>query len=117
MAIVNNPFVQHASGSVGGEIVYRRYFDKTVVSKMPDMSKRVLSEKQIESNERLRLANIYAKYIYKTEEGKMQARLRLKLPAHKTLFHALVKEHLNKYRSMPLEQLYKDFLNDVDQAG
>ena len=34
----------------------RRYYDKTVVSKMPDMSKRVLSEKQKESNERMWLA-------------------------------------------------------------
>jgi hypothetical protein len=37
------------------------------------MSKQVLSEKQMESNERMRLATIYAKIIYKTEEGKIKA--------------------------------------------
>jgi len=108
MAIVNgNPFVQNASGTIGKEIVFKKYYDKTVISKMPDMSKRVLSEKQIESNERLRMANLYAKFIYKTEEGKLAARIRLKLPAHKSLFHALVKEYLNIFKSISLEDLYR----------
>jgi hypothetical protein len=108
MAIVkNSPFVQNASGSIGKEIVFKRYYDKTVISKMPDMSGRVLSEKQIESNERLRMSNLYAKFIYKTEEGKLVARIRLKLPPHKSLFHALVKEYLNTFKSVPLEEFYK----------
>jgi hypothetical protein len=108
MAIVtNNPFVQNASGTVGKLLVFKRYYDKTVISKMPDMSRRVLSEKQIESNERLRMANLYAKFMYKTEEGKLKARIRLKLPAHKSLFHALVKEYLDIFKSISLEELYK----------
>ena len=108
MAIVKgNPFVQNASGTIGKELVFKKYYDKTVISKMPDMSKRILSEKQIESNERLRMANLYAKFIYKTEEGKLAARIRLKLPAHKSLFHALVKEYLNTFKSISLEDLYK----------
>ena len=105
MAIINNPFLQNASGAVGRTIVYKKYYDKTVVSKMPNMSKRVLSEKQIESNERMRLATLYAKYMYRTEEGKIKARIRLKLPAHKSLFHALVKEHLDLNRPLPLQQV------------
>jgi hypothetical protein len=108
MAIVKgNSFVQNASGTIGKELVFKKYYDKTVISKMPDMSKRVLSEKQIESNERLRMANLYAKFIYKTEEGKLAARIRLKLPAHKSLFHALVKEYLTIFKSLSLEDLYK----------
>ena len=109
MAITTSLFFQNVSGSIGKEIVFKRYHDKTVVSKMPDMSKRILTTKQIESNERMRLANIYAKSNYKTQEEKIRARIRLKLPAHKSLFHALVKEHLDKYRPMPLEELYKNF--------
>ncbi len=116
MAIINNPFVQNASGAVGRLLVYKRYYDKTVISKMPDMSRRVLSEKQKESNERMRLATIYAQYMYKTEERKMQARIRLKLPTHKSLFHALVKEHLDQHRSMPLEQVEKTFMDDLSNA-
>src|SRR5664279_863159 len=103
MATVNNnPFVQNASGSVGGMLVFKKYYDKTVISKMPDMSRRVLSEKQKESNEKMRLANYHAKSIYRTEEGKMAARIRLKLPQHKSLYHALVKEYLdlNKYATI-----------------
>lgn len=116
MAIVNNPFVQSASGAVGKLLVYKRYYDKTVISKMPDMSRRVLSEKQKESNERMRLATIYAQYMYKTEERKMQARIRLKLPTHKSLFHALVKEHLDLHKSMPLEQVLATFMDDLPKA-
>jgi hypothetical protein len=108
MAIVKgNPFLQNASGTIGKELVFKKYYDKTVISKVPDMSKRVLTEKQIESNERLRMANLYAKFIYKTEEGKLAARIRLKLPAHKSLFHALVKEYLNIFKSISLEDLYR----------
>ena len=113
MAIINNPFLQNASGTVGRMIVYKRYHDKTVVSKMPDMSKRILSEKQKESNERMRLATIYAKYMYRTEEGKVKARIRLKLPAHKSLFHALVKEHLDQHRQLTLQQVEDTFMKDI----
>jgi hypothetical protein len=113
MAITNNPFLQQASGRVGKTIVYKRYYDKTVISKVPDMSRRVLSEKQEESNERMRLATAYAKFIYKTEEGKIKARIRLKLAAHKSLFHALVKEHLDGHRQMPLDELERTFLHDM----
>src|SRR5450432_3661429 len=115
MAIINNMFLQNASGSIGKQLVFKRYYDKTVVSKMPDMSKRVLSEKQIESNERMRLATIYAKFMYKTEEGKIKARIRLKLPAHKSLFHALVKEHLDLHRNLTLEQVEDDFMKDIPE--
>jgi hypothetical protein len=105
MAIIrNNPLIQQASGTVGGLLVYKKYYDKTVVSKRPDMSGRVLSRKQQESNERLSLANEYAQFIYRTEEGKLKARVRLKLPAHRSLFHALVKEHLDQNRHLSLQQ-------------
>jgi hypothetical protein len=108
MAFVKgNSVMQNASGAIGKEIVFKRYYDKTVISKMPNMSERVLSEKQMESNERLRMANLYAKFIYKTVEGKLAAMIRLKLPPHKSLFHALVKEYLITFKSLTLEELYK----------
>ena len=106
MAIVNNLIMQFASGSIGKELVFKRYHDKTVVTRMPDMSKRVLSEKQKEANERMRLANIYAKAWYKIEEERIRARIRLKLPAHKSLFHAMVKEYLDKHKADTLEEMY-----------
>jgi hypothetical protein len=65
----------------------------------------VLSEKQKETNERMRLANMYAKYLYRNEDGKAKARIRLQTPPHKSLFHALVKEHLDQHRHLTLEQV------------
>jgi len=92
----NNPLVKGASGKVAGDIVYKTYYDKTVLSKVPDMSNRVLSKKQIECNHRLSAANSYAGWFYESEERKIKARIRLKLPQHKSLFHALVKEYMEK---------------------
>ena len=93
--IKNNPLVKGASGKVAGDIVYKTYYDKTVLSKVPDMSKRVLSKKQIEWNHKMIAANEYAGSFYEAEEDKVKARIRLKLPAHKSLYHALVKEYLD----------------------
>jgi hypothetical protein len=104
MAKTNNPLFYLASGTVAGDVVYKRYYDKTVISKKPDMSKRVLSEKQIEWQERMGLATAYAQYLCSTEEGKLKETIRLKVPAHKSVFRALVKEHLAKFKEMTLQQ-------------
>jgi hypothetical protein len=118
MAIVgNNLLMQQASGTLGSQIVYKKYYDKTVISKKPDMSRRVLSRKQKESNERLRLANEYARFFYRTEEGKLKARVRLKLPAHRSLFHALVKEHLDQNRRLSLQQAEQALDKMIDGAS
>ncbi|HET7001900.1 MAG TPA: hypothetical protein VFI33_11345 [Puia sp.] len=109
MAIVNNMFLQNASGSVGKQLVFKRYYDKTVVSKMPDMSKRVLSKKQMESNERMWMATKLAKAWYKIEEERIKARIRLKLPAHKSLFHALVKEYLDLHKHQTLDEMNRSY--------
>ena len=103
MAKTDNPFVKNARGTVAKDIVYKRYYDKTVISKKPDMSNRVLSEKQIDWNYRMRMAIAYASDVYKTEEGKVKARIRMKLPAHKSLYHALIKEHLDMFKHMSLD--------------
>ena len=79
---------------------------------MPDMSKRVLSPKQMESNERMRLATKYAKAWYKIEEERIKARIRLKLPAHKSLFHAMVKEYLDLHKHLTLEEMYHNYFNE-----
>lgn len=116
MAIVNNLFLQNASGSVGKQLVFKRYYDKTVVSKMPDMSKRVLSEKQLESNERMWMATKYAKAWYKIEEERIKARIRLKLPAHKSLFHAMVKEYLDRHKHQTLEEMNRSYSSEFPKV-
>ena len=103
--IKNNPLIKGASGKVAGDVVYKTYYDKTVISKVPDMSKRVLSEKQIQWNERMIDANAYAHSFYTSEEDKLKARIRLKLPPHKSLYHALIKEWLDKCKTGDEEKL------------
>jgi hypothetical protein len=76
--------------------VFKNYTGKTVVSKIPDMSRRVLSEKQLAANERMFLANKYAKSLFTTPESKLAERIRLKVPPKKSLYHALVKEYLDR---------------------
>jgi hypothetical protein len=97
--IKRNSLVNGASGTVAGDIVFKTYYDKTVISKKPDMSNRVLSEKQKNMTKRMIAANAYASWFYESEEEKIKARIRLKLPAHKSLFHALVKEWMEKEKS------------------
>jgi hypothetical protein len=106
--IKNNPLVKGASGKVAGDIVYKTYYDKTVISKVPDMSNRILSEKQILWNERMADANAYAKSFYTSEEDKLKARIRLKLPPHKSLYHALIKEWMDKCKTGNQEELVRN---------
>jgi hypothetical protein len=102
MARSKNPLMHLVSGMFGKQIIFKTYYDKTVISKMPDMSRRKLSDKQKDWNWRMRLANAYAKHVYNKKEERMKERVRLCLPPHKSLFHALVKEHLDKHKDIPL---------------
>ena len=83
---------------------------------MPDMSKRVLSAKQLESNERMRLATKWAKAWYKIEEERIKARIRLKLPAHKSLFHAMVKEYLDLHKHQTLAEINRNYSGEFPKA-
>jgi hypothetical protein len=55
------------SGRVG-QLLFKQYGDKTVVSRVPDMSRRKLTEKQREANLQFRFANRWANYILKDPE-------------------------------------------------
>jgi hypothetical protein len=105
MAHSTHPLMKLISGMLGKEVIFKNYYEKTVVSKKPDMSKRVLTEKQIDWNWRMKYANAYAKDIYKNKDERMKQRVRLSLPPHKSLFHALVKEHLDMHKDKPLNDL------------
>src|SRR5687767_15692860 len=103
MAKTNNPLLQQVSGSFGGDIVFKRYYDKTVISAKPDFSKRVLSEKQKEWNKRMRVATIYAQAICANPEWKLRATMRLKPPAHKAVYHAIIKDHLTRFKHISVK--------------
>jgi hypothetical protein len=102
MAKTDNTLLLRARGTVAGDVVFKRYYDTTVISKKPDMSKRVLSEKQKEWQDRMALATAHAKEVCSNEERKIKEMIRLKVPPHKSVFRALIKEHLEMFRNMPV---------------
>ena len=91
MAINKSVFLK-LSGQLNKELVFKQYGDKTVVSKYPDMSKRVLSPKQIKVNEMMEEANYAAKKIMADEELSKAAQVRLNVTRNK-LYTTLVKEY------------------------
>jgi len=91
MAINKSIFLK-LSGQLNKELVFKQYGDKTVVSKYPDMSKRTLSSKQIQVNERMENANYAAKEIMANEELRQAAQVRLNVTRNK-LYTALIKEY------------------------
>lgn len=96
MAIsTDNIFLKGLSGAIGKQLVVKKYGDKIVVSKYPYMDDRKLSPKQLEANELMREANIYAKAITKNPINKEEAVLRLKV-AHNKVYRALIKEYMMK---------------------
>ena len=104
MARTKNPLFRQVSGSLGGQIVYKQYHDKTVISTVPDFSKRKLSPKQKEWNWRMRRATGYAKYVCASEERKVKARFKLQLPPHKAVFQGVVKAHLDFHKNLPFKE-------------
>ncbi len=92
MAISESLIMQKMSGHLGKELVFKQYGSKTVVTKYPDMSKRVLSEKQLRINEIMSEANHYAKGILANEELRNAAQVRLNT-TRKKLYTALIKEY------------------------
>jgi hypothetical protein len=79
------------SGQLNKELVFKQYGDKTVVTKYPDMSKRTLSAKQIQMQERMEEANYSAKSIMADDEQRQAAQVRLNVTRNK-LYTALIKE-------------------------
>src|SRR5258705_13620120 len=98
MAISENLIFKNMSGHIGKQIVFKRYGDKTVVSKYPDMSKRKLSPKQLRVNEIMEEANDEAKNILDNEELRTAAQVRLNVTRNK-LYTSLIKEYFKNVQS------------------
>jgi hypothetical protein len=60
MASIKNGLLAALSGTIGKEIVFKRYKDKTVVSKYPDMSGIQPSPLQQQQRQLMKEANAYA---------------------------------------------------------
>jgi hypothetical protein len=94
MAINNSIFLK-LSGQLNKELVFKQYGDKTIVSKYPDMSKRVLTPKQLRTQEIMEEANYKAKHIMANEELSRAAQARLNVTRNK-LYTALIKEYFSE---------------------
>jgi hypothetical protein len=59
------------SGTVAGEVVFKTYYDKTVISRKLDSSNRVVPKKQVEMNKRMKQANAYCTAFLLFRRGKI----------------------------------------------
>ena len=92
MIVTGNPLLTGVSGKLKN-IVVKQYQDKTVVTAVPDMSRRKLSQKQKDANERMQCAIIAAKSITAKPRLKQRACKMLQVPPNK-VFRAIVKQYL-----------------------
>jgi hypothetical protein len=81
-----------ASGAIGKEVVFKQYANRVVVSKMPDMSGIIPSNKQSARREIFQQAVHYAKSINRNPELKKAYAGKLK--EGESVFNAALKEYL-----------------------
>src|SRR5687768_8664228 len=98
MAKTDNIFFQKTSGHIGRQLVFKQYGGKTIVTKYPDMSKRVLSEKQLANNRIMEEANYAAREIMADEVQRNAAQVRLNVTSNK-LYTSLIREYFAKERT------------------
>ena len=70
--VKNNIVTQGFSGSIGKQLVFKRYGNRTIVSAMPDMSKVVKSKKQKAENAKFSDAIAYARGQMSDPESKAE---------------------------------------------
>jgi predicted nucleotidyltransferase len=92
MKVTGNPLLVGVSGKMKN-IVVKQYEDKTVISAVPDMSGRKLTQKQKDANERMQMAIQCAKHITDNPRVKERACKMLGVPPNK-VFRAIVKQYL-----------------------
>jgi predicted nucleotidyltransferase len=92
MMVTGNPLLTGVSGKIKN-LVVKQYQGKTVITSVPDMSHRKLSQKQKEANKRMQLAIFVARGIMEDPRVKQRACEMLEVPPNK-VFRAIVKQFL-----------------------
>lgn len=87
-----NVLTKGLSGKVNDQLLYKQYSYGTVVGKIPDRSRVVLSKKQKSCNTSFSLAVAYAQSVI--SDPLKKARYQSRLPAGKTVYHAAIAEFL-----------------------
>ena len=92
MIVTGNPLLVGVSGKMKN-LVVKQYKDKTVLTAVPDMSGRKLSQKQRDANQRMQMAVKCAKAYTKNPRLKQRACEMLQVPPNK-VFRAIVKQFM-----------------------
>lgn len=94
MAISKNNIITETLSGKLGNIIFKNYGDKTIISKYPDMSKVVKTEKQKENQLQFKAAQAYAKSIISDAEKK-SAFIKT-MAKDKTVYHAAISKYLKE---------------------
>lgn len=92
--IPGKSLLQSASGHLGKEIVLKRYGNKTVVTKYPDMSKVKPSKLQKQKRSLFAEAVAYAQAINRNLE--LKKKYAKKVKKGQSVYHYAIKEYLEK---------------------
>ena len=99
MAISKHNVVTDSLSGKVGNVIFKNYGDKTVISRYPDMSKVVKSNKQLDRQHLFKAAQAYAKSIISDPEKKLA--FVKTIPKGKIAYHAAIsqflKEHKDRY--------------------
>jgi hypothetical protein len=98
MATTKNILMINTSGNIDKQIVFKRYGEKTVISKYPNMSRVRRSDKQKRMNDMMEAANEAAREIMYDDQLKMEAQVRLDVTSNK-LYNALVREFFQLHKN------------------
>src|SRR5689334_874814 len=94
MASGKNIVTDGLSGGIGKQIVFKQYGNKTVATRYPDMSNVKPSKAQKAKRGRFAEAVQYAQGIL--ADAKKKAAYQLKIGKGKSVYHAAIKEFLQK---------------------
>jgi hypothetical protein len=98
MAISKNNVVTHNSSGKVGNVIFKNYGDKTVISKRPDMSSIVKSAKQLQNQDLFSEAHYYAKEIIADPVKKLA--FSKTIPKGKMVYHAAVSKYLKDHKTV-----------------
>ena len=96
MARLNKTLLENISGTLGKQLVFKQYKDKTVVTRYPDMSKVKPSKAQKEKRSVFAEAVAYARDINRNPVKK--AKYAKKVQPGESVYHFALKEYLAKQK-------------------
>lgn len=100
MAISKNNVVTDSISGKVGNVIFKNYKNKTVISRYPNMSKVVKTDKQIENQYLFKAAQAYAKSILADPQKKLA--LAKTLRKGKTVYHAAISQYLKENKAVKL---------------